>query len=179
MPYSYDRRSPRIAKLEMSDVREPLYGHTDEKSAYIIESYPYGSLRTQMRVWLEDGGAKGWRHVTQTLNPKSGRWNNPKKSTYSQWAGNLYLDNRGHVQWAGLGPYSSEEDFEAFVRKFPKSDMRMIKKIIPAKVKMLEKLLSGEAFFSVNNVRQEPTELEQTRRQGELEIWKSLDRHVH
>lgn len=57
--------------------------HDSEARAYLIADYPYGSLRTQMKVWYEHTAKKGTRVVNQTLNPKTGLWNNPKKSTYS------------------------------------------------------------------------------------------------
>lgn len=178
MAYSYDRR--RFARrLDLNDVRTPLYGHDSESSAYLIEDYPYGSLRTQMRVWLEDGGKKGWRHVTQTLNPKTQRWNKPKKSTYSEWGGNLYLDGRGHVQYAGVGPYNDVDDFVTFVKKFPKTNMRMIKLVVPAFIKKLEGFLSGKLRMTINGVPKEPSELEMQEYREDLAKWQDLAKYVH
>lgn len=48
-----------------------------------IENYPYGfNLRTTMFDYMEFDSKKGYRHCTQTINPKTGGLNNPKKSTY-------------------------------------------------------------------------------------------------
>jgi hypothetical protein len=48
-----------------------------------VENYPYGyNLRTTLTHSLEFKSGKGFRHVTQTVNPKTGRLNNPKRGTY-------------------------------------------------------------------------------------------------
>ena len=60
-----------------------LIGHESPETAYVVEDYPYGfRLRTKIRYWVETTN-RGQRGVIQTLNPKTGRWNNPKKTTYS------------------------------------------------------------------------------------------------
>jgi hypothetical protein len=46
------------------------------------ESYPYGRLRTTAFFSVEHNGNKGMRTVFQTICPKKGRVNKPKKSTY-------------------------------------------------------------------------------------------------
>jgi signal peptidase I len=49
-----------------------------------IENYPYGyNQKTTLYDSIEFKPGKGYRHVTQTVNPKTGRLNAPKKSTYS------------------------------------------------------------------------------------------------
>jgi hypothetical protein len=45
--------------------------------------YPYGRLRCTATWELEFNDRKGFRTVFQTINPKTGRLNAPKKSTYS------------------------------------------------------------------------------------------------
>ncbi len=60
---------------------ELLKGYTNEQNAVIVDNYPYGSFRTLIKFWIETTN-KGDRFVSQTLNPKTQRWNNPKKSTY-------------------------------------------------------------------------------------------------
>ncbi len=83
--------------------------HTNFESAYVIADYPYGfTLRTQMRMWIETKQGHGQRVVSCTLNPKTGKWNKPKSSTYSQMVV-LYIDNEtGHVHNAAFGDYDSE-----------------------------------------------------------------------
>lgn len=54
---------------------------TDEK--IISENYPYGfKLRTTKTDYLEFSPKKGFRHCSVTVNPKTGKLNTPKKSTY-------------------------------------------------------------------------------------------------
>jgi hypothetical protein len=48
-----------------------------------VENYPYGyHLKTTLTHSVEFKSGKGFRHVTQTINPKTGRLNNPKRGTY-------------------------------------------------------------------------------------------------
>ncbi len=49
----------------------------------VVEDYPYGRLRTKATYGIEFKAGKGFRSTFQTVNPKTGRINNPKKSTYS------------------------------------------------------------------------------------------------
>lgn len=50
----------------------------------ISENYPYGyTLKTTKTDWIEFKPKQGFRHMSQTVNPKNGRLNNPKKGTYS------------------------------------------------------------------------------------------------
>lgn len=91
----------------------PANTHTSRDTAYIVEDYPYGfTLRTTMMVWLEQN-KNGYRLVTQTLNPKTGKENAQKKSTYSQLA-RLYLDEQGHIHHYAYRPaYSLESQNKA------------------------------------------------------------------
>jgi hypothetical protein len=57
------------------------FKHTSTR--VISENYPYGfNLRTVKTDWIEFNPKHGFRHLSQTINPKTGRANNPKKSTY-------------------------------------------------------------------------------------------------
>lgn len=90
-----------------------MFGHTDEESAYVVDDYPYGyTLRTQIRYWIETT-KHGDRFVSQTMNPKTGRWNKPKKSTYCLVAA-LMLDENGHVKYSGIGLHSDDAYVENF-----------------------------------------------------------------
>lgn len=54
------------------------------KTILKVENYPYGRLRTEAYFGLEFHPSKGYRTTFQTLNPKTGRLNAVKKSTYSR-----------------------------------------------------------------------------------------------
>ena len=57
------------------------YIRTSEKIA--IENYPYGFReKTTLYDYLEFNPKKGYRHIRQTVNPKTGKLNKPKNSTY-------------------------------------------------------------------------------------------------
>lgn len=74
-----------------------LYDHTSEDTAYVVENYPYGRDRTLMRYWMEYKKGKGYRFVSQTLNPKTKQWNKPSASTYSETLVMVKLDSNGHI----------------------------------------------------------------------------------
>lgn len=48
----------------------------------IVENYPYGFKRTQIKYYVETN-KRGDRFISQTLNPKTQKWNKEKKGTYS------------------------------------------------------------------------------------------------
>lgn len=153
--------------------RTPLYGHADASTAYVVADYPYGrTVRTQIRYWLERKPKLGWRLVSQTMNPKTGRWNAPKPSTYSAWGGAMFLDHVGHVQWTGLGPYSSAEDVRAFVRDFPGAHLETIRSVVERKVAYYTKVVGGEVRWTVNGKPLERTAHDVVRDAEELGQWK-------
>jgi len=58
------------------------YLKTTEKIA--VENYPYGyTQKTTAYFSVEHANGKGFRSVFQTINPKTGALNKPKKSVYS------------------------------------------------------------------------------------------------
>lgn len=91
-----------------------IYGHVDEATALVIDDYPYGfRLRTQIRYWIETT-KNGDRFVSQTLNPKTDRWNKPKKSIYAEVMA-MYRDpNTGYISHVGLTPYSNDDAIAYF-----------------------------------------------------------------
>ena len=63
-----------------------------------VENYPYGfTLKTTLTDYIEFDKKKGYRHCTQTINPKNGRLNNPKKSTYYPLLVRYY-NEAGHIK---------------------------------------------------------------------------------
>lgn len=159
--------------------KTPLYGHTNEATAYLVEDYPYGFReRTKIRYWIETQPKKGWRFVSQTLNPKTQRWNKPKAATYDEWGGAMYLNENDHVQSAGVGPYSDEPKILEFVTTFSGADMHKLRKVVPEKLRFLRGLLSGEVFFTVNKVRQPRSEADDERTQRELAVWEEIQEKI-
>lgn len=69
---------------------------TDQK--IVSENYPYGFReKTTKTDYLEFSPKHGFRHCSQTINPKTGRPNNPKKSTYYDVM-LLATDENGHCK---------------------------------------------------------------------------------
>lgn len=101
-----------------------LLGHTSADTAYVVEGYPYGfTLRTQIRYWVETKPKFGQRFVSQTLNPKTGKWNAPKAGTYYQAIALLVNDEVeskefGYVSYTALSTYSSNEEIAAFIEQY-------------------------------------------------------------
>lgn len=122
-----------------------LLGHTSEDTAHMVDDYPYGfRLRTQIRYWLETVAKNGDRFCSQTLNPKTGRWNKPKKSTYSK-VGAMYLDEKGHVTWTGLSHYSTEEGV-AYFREVMGEDLSDLQKQHLAVILGVKRAYEGVTF---------------------------------
>lgn len=93
-----------------------LYNHTSPENAYVVDGYPWGfRLRTQIRYWIETSTAKngGQRFCSQTINPKTGKWCAPKKSTYSPIVV-MFLDENEHVKYTALNLYSDKETIFEF-----------------------------------------------------------------
>lgn len=79
---------------------KPLFGHSSLETAYKVENYPYGfRLRTNIFYWIETTPKRGDRFCSCTLNPKNGKMNAPKKSTYYSLAF-MYLNDDNHVKFA-------------------------------------------------------------------------------
>ena len=110
-----------------------LQGHSSEETAYLVDDYPYGfRLRTQIRYWLEQN-KKGTRFVSQTLNPKTDKWNKPKKTTYSDVMV-MVLNEDDHVKYMTLSYNDKEEYINKFVEKYnevlTEEDRKVIKLLI-------------------------------------------------
>lgn len=151
-----------------------LYGHNSPETGYLVEDYPYGGYRTQIRFWLEHSPKKGYRYCSQTKNPKTGSWNNPKKSTYALIAANMYLDEKAHCHWRAITEYSSAEECLAFARDFPNSDSRKCLLVwCMKKAAFVKAYAEGTAYMSYNGVKQEHSEEEKIRLLKELEVWRA------
>lgn len=104
-----------------ADCAEPLYGHTSPETAIVVENYPYGFReRTTIRYWQETRAEHGVRFVSQTLNPRTGRWNKPRADVY-RFVGQMYRNADGHVRFGSLSGYVPHLPAVAFVRTFPRS----------------------------------------------------------
>ena len=70
--------------------------------------YPYGRERATAFFSVEYNGKKGMRTVFQTINPKNGRLNNPKRSTYERVILPMQAQN-GHYEFCGYLDFDGSE----------------------------------------------------------------------
>lgn len=156
----------------------PLYGHTSPESAYLVTDYPYSfTLRTQIRYWLEFKAKKGFRFVSQTMNPKTLIWNAPKASTYTDYAACMFLDDQDHVKWTGVGGYTSPVDVLKFITECPGADMTLLRDFAKAAVNpkgLLAKFATGEARYVI---RINGVEKERSRAEAERELDEAKERY--
>ena len=74
-----------------------------------VPDYPYGyKLRCTLYDWMEYKPKHGYRHVTQTVNPKNGRLNKPKAGQYYPLLVRYY-NEEGHIKTMGFG-FNGDED---------------------------------------------------------------------
>lgn len=86
-----------------------LVGYTSQERPYTVEDYPYGyTLRTSIHYWIESKAGKGDRFCSYTINPKTGRPNNPKCGTYSTFL-YMYINDEGHVTYGAIDSYDREQ----------------------------------------------------------------------
>lgn len=131
------------------DRTQLLLGHTSEATAYVVDDYPYGRQRTQIRYWIESKPKHGDRSMAQTLNPKNGRWNKPKPSTYSAVLV-MYLepqeDGREFVKFHGLGLWKTTEEAEAFIALVGVDNLNEVQRAQLAGVIGLNKVMESVTF---------------------------------
>lgn len=74
-----------------------------------VKNYPYGfTLKTSLFDTVEFNSKKGYRHVTQTINPKNGVKNKPKKSVYYPLMVRYY--NEGNHIKTKVFSFNGDED---------------------------------------------------------------------
>jgi len=81
-----------------------------------VDNYPYGRKRTTVYFSLEFQPKKGMRTVFQSIDPRTGRLNQPKKSTYSKYM-LMYRDlSNDFVHYIHYNPNSVKEWLHFFKR---------------------------------------------------------------
>ena len=84
------------------------------------DNYPYGRLKCTMTFEIEFNEKKGYRGVSQSVNPKTGRLNALKKGIYYDF---LYMteDENGHFHFHALhiNGFDSVEKFVTFLSNNP------------------------------------------------------------
>jgi hypothetical protein len=77
-----------------------------------VDNYPYGRLRCTMYFEVEYVSGKGYRCVTQSINPKNGMLNKPHKSTYSHFSFMVRNNENGHIEFKGFSFY----DYDSIIK---------------------------------------------------------------
>lgn len=96
-----------------------LTGHTSFETAHETADYPYGySQRTERREWIEYKPKFGYRYVTCTRNPKTGKWNKPKPGGYYELAVMIQDNETGHINYTALGYHDRAETIDRFEEKY-------------------------------------------------------------
>lgn len=109
-----------------------------------VKDYPYGfRLRTTAFYSIEHKPGKGFRSVFQTINPKNGKLNKPKFSTYYPVMV-LFRNDEGHIKTSCRDFYGDEgmvrdlkwlsENYELFTKDQIKSIAVTIIAILKASV---------------------------------------------
>jgi hypothetical protein len=82
-----------------------------------VDNYPYGRLRTTAYFSIEFVKGKGFRSVFQTINPKNGRLNAEKKSTYSPFLYLVLNTDNGHYETKTVGgnDYAAINKLSSFI----------------------------------------------------------------
>lgn len=161
-------------KLVTSPKKVPLYGHTSQETAYMINDYPYGrTLRCRRRVWIEFSQTHGYRFVSQTEHPTRKVWNKPHASTYVDVAACMFLDEQGHVAWEAVTAYSEPAEALEFAKTYGAKCAGASRLVVWAGKKALLalKFATGQAHITMNGVKQERDETQRANDQKESEIW--------
>lgn len=167
-----DLMSEKLASRRKTARFQTLDGHTSMDTAYMVDDYPYGrKLRCRIRYWIEFDPKKGYRFCSQTEDPKSLRWNAPKKSTYALLAMVMYLNHKGHVDHAVLTEYSDTAEFTKFLWDYPRRSDKRLYGWAMRKHEMHEALASGKAKWTINGVPETMTEEKQGRETQAAEDW--------
>jgi len=153
-------------------MKKIIYGATTPETAIVVNNYPWGfKLKTSQRYWIETT-KHGDRFITQTLNPKTNAWCNPKKSTYSAV---LVMttedkDNKTFVDSIGLDlGWSNAEQVATFETQIDKSKLSEFQLKMICKCKAINKtndLVKVDFINSTNWTTEQ--KLEHDKKQDEI-----------
>jgi len=86
----------------------------------------------------------------------------------------MFIDNKGHVDWDGVGQYSDDQKILTFVRAFPGADMSVLRQVVPAKMRYLKGIISGQIVWKINGVPKPSSEADIEKAREELETWEEI-----
>jgi len=103
---------------------QTLVGHTSKATAYVYDAYDASTARWRRRhVWLEYNPSRGYRMVTEVVNPRKRGvpWHRlPRREEPYHDLAVLYLDDAGQVQVSTLQiPFTqSLAEIEAWATRY-------------------------------------------------------------
>jgi len=171
------KQTSAIKKIEAIKMRNYLYNHTSEETAYVIKDYPWGfRMRTEQRSWIESN-KNGDRYIVQTKDPRTGNWCAPKKSTYAP-VKVLFLDEHGHLQYFSLKHSADEKTILEFYEQHKENlnpfQLAQIKKRIA-----IEKVMKNVSFkfenVSFNETEEQRTAREEQEKKNENAILNAIN----
>jgi hypothetical protein len=133
-------------KMNIQEKHKARVIATSFEDSYLVESYPYGRKRTQRRSWIESNKTHGDRVCHCTLNPKTQKWNKPKKSTYDPFAFLYIEDETGHIKSSGIGTYTISDNPDYFNYIYDNFELNNIQKSQLNKLKAFNKVMKNVTF---------------------------------
>tara|TARA_Y100001972_G_scaffold28941_1_gene35627 strand:+ start:297 stop:878 length:582 start_codon:yes stop_codon:yes gene_type:complete len=130
----------------MNIEKKYIYNAVNFDTAIEVDNYPWGfRLKTKVKYWIESNN-KGDRFIKQTLNPKTNKWCNPKKSTYNA-VEVLYFDENNHVKSYGIGKYgTNEEELKTFISNIDYNSLNLLQKKQIEMIKSINKVMENVSF---------------------------------
>ena len=130
----------------MSENKIYIYNAVDFDTAIEVNNYPWGfRLKTKVRYWIESNN-KGDRFIKQTLNPKTNKWCNPKKSTYNA-VEVLYFDDNNHVKGYAISKYGvNEKELKNFISNIDYNSLNLLQKKQIEMIKSVNKVMENVSF---------------------------------
>lgn len=90
----------------------------------------------------------------------------------------MYLDSKGHVQWTGVSQYTKDEEMLEFVKAFSDSDLSILKKVVPVKIRYLMGRIQGNSQLIFNGQKVEMSEEDIGEARKDLEIWQEISKYT-
>jgi hypothetical protein len=92
----------------------------------------------------------------------------------------MYLDEQGHVSWAGVGMYTESAEALEFIQTFGLKCEGASRLVIWAerKANFSQKLGTGQAYFTMNNQKQDRDESQKAADLKESETWREVARLI-
>lgn len=100
------------------EIKKIIQKQPTKENPIVVENYPYGRLRTQIRYYVESVKKKGDRFFSQTLNPKTNLWNKPKnQTTYHAVIVVCEEKETGYIKYLGLRMSTDVEAYKEFTER--------------------------------------------------------------